>query len=185
MKIRSSTNIALISLLAAGGAGAQPIDGRKIVAPRDVIALEEGVWDAEISLPPRTPDGPPATARGVQINESRSGGLWMLNRMSVNGGAYEGTGIWGFDIKTGRYSGAWVDNGNARIRMDDGAWDPDSNTMTWTAEVDRPDGQKLRMRATSTFAGNRRTYRSFALTDAGEIPLSTVIFTRRTNAPVR
>lgn len=171
----------LISFLAASGARAQSTDGKRIVDPRDVIALEAGIWDAVITSMPRTSGSKPATATGVQVNELRSGGMWMLNRMSVNGGAYEGTGIWGFDPKTGRYSGAWVDNGNARIRMDDGSWDPDTNTMTWTAEVEQPAGQKLRMRATSAFAGNTRTYRSYALTDAGEVPLSTVTFTRRSN----
>jgi hypothetical protein len=171
--------IALISVLMASGAAAQSTDPRKVVDPRDVIALEEGTWDAVITSPPRSPDGKATTTTGVQINELRSGGMWMLNRMAVNGGSYEGTGIWGYDRKTGRYAGAWVDNGSRRMRMDDGIWDPDTNTMTWTAEVERSDGSKLRMRATSTFEGNIRTYRSFALTEAGEVPLSTVIFTRR------
>ena len=175
--------ILLIAFLAAGGAPAQSTDGKRIVDPRDVIALEAGVWDAAITSLPRTPGSKPTTAAGVQVNELRSGGMWMLNRLSVNGGAYEGTGIWGYDPKTGRYKGAWVDNGNALIRMDDGSWDPATNTMTWFAEVQRPDGPKLRMRATSTFVGDTRTYRSFAITDAGEVPLSTVVFTRRPNSP--
>ncbi len=157
----------------------QAWDARRIVEPRDVVALEAGTWDAVITISPRTPGGKPATAIGVQINEPRSGGRWMLNQMSVNGGAYEGTGIWGFDPKTGRYSGAWADNGNARIRMDDGVWEPETNTMTWTSAVEQPNGCLLRMRATSTFVANQRIYRSFAITEAGEVLLSTVVFTRR------
>lgn len=171
--------MAALAILTASASAARPPDGSKIVEPRDVIALEEGVWDAVITSMPRVPGGKPTTAIGIQVNELRSGGMWMLNRMSANGGAYEGTGIWGYDTKTGHYSGAWVDNANAHIRMDDGSWDPDTRTMTWTADVERRDGQKLRMRATSTFAGNTRTYRSFALTGAGEAPLSVVVFTRR------
>lgn len=177
--------IALISFLATTGAIAQPTDGKRVADPREVIALEAGVWDAVITSPSRTPGGKPTTIIGVQTNELRSGGMWMLNRMSVNGGAYEGTGIWGYDRRTGRYTGAWVDNGNARIRMDAGSWDPGTNTMTWTAEVERPDGRTLRTRATSTFVGGTRTYRSFAVTDAGEVPLSTVVFTRRPDSPAR
>lgn len=168
-------------LVAASGSPARSTNKGKIVDPREVIALEEGVWDAVITSPPRTAGAKPTVTTGVQVNELRSGGMWMLNRMTVGGGAYEGTGIWGYDRKTGRYSGAWVDDGNARIRMDDGSWDPDTNTMTWFAEVERPDGRKLRMRATSTFVGNTRTYRSYALTDAGELPLSTATFTLRSN----
>lgn len=185
MRVHSRATVALIAMLAAGVAAAQSSDGKRIVAPGDVIALEVGVWDAVVTSRPRTPGGKPTTAIGVQVNELRSGGMWMLNRMSVNGGGYEGTGIWGFDAKTGRYSGAWVDNGNAHIRMDDGIWDPDTNTMTWTAEVERPEGQKLRVRATSTFAGNTRTYRSYAIIDGGEVALSTVVFTRRPDSDDR
>lgn len=171
--------VAMLLMLAVG---AEQVDPPRIVEPRDVIALEAGTWDAIITIPPRTPDGMPATVRGVQVNEVRSGGLWMLNRMSVNGGAYEGTGIWGFDPKTGAYSGYWADNGSARIRKDSGRWDPVTSTMTWTSDVERPDGRKVTMRATSTFSGRTRTYRSFAVTDAGDVPLSTVVFTRRIEA---
>jgi uncharacterized protein DUF1579 len=168
-----------LSLLAVSASVAQSPEKRRVVDPRDVLALEAGTWDAVITSPAHKPGEKQFEAKGVQVNELRSGGKWMLNRMSVNGGAYEGTGIWGYDEKTGRYSGAWVDNGTAVIRMDSGSWDPDTNIMTWTAEIERPDGGKLRMRATSAFAGNVRTYRSFAVTDAGDIPLSTVVFTRR------
>lgn len=185
MMVRRGAALAALSLLAASGAAAQPVGKGKITDPRDVIALEAGVWDAVISSPAPSSGRTPATITGVQVNELRSGGLWMLNRMSVNGGAYEGTGIWGYEPKTGRYSGAWADNGNTRIRMDDGSWDPETNTMTWTARVELPDGRVRQMRATSTFVGNTRTYRAFAVTDAGEVPLSIIVFTRRPGPPDR
>jgi hypothetical protein len=171
--------LGFVPMLIGGIATASPSDSPWVIEPRDVIALEAGTWDAVITTPARTAAGTPSTATGVQVNELRSGGLWMLNRMSVNGGAYEGTGIWGFDSKTGRYSGSWVDKGTGRIRSDRGSWDPGSRTMTWTSEVERADGEKIQLRATSTFAGNTRTYRSYAATDTGEIPLSIVVFTRR------
>jgi hypothetical protein len=172
--------IVLLSL-ASFSPHAQRSAPNKVIDPRDVIALEAGIWDALILTPSRAAGGKPSTATGVQVNELRSGGLWMLNRMSVSGGAYEGTGIWGFDPKTGRYSGYWVDSGTARIRMDDGRWNPDTMTMTWTSLVQQADGKTRKLRATSTFSGNRRTYRSFAVTNSGEVPLNTVIFTRRSD----
>lgn len=168
-------NLIALMLLAASPPGA-PVQA---VDPRQVIALEAGIWDAKIITESPLPGGRPTMATGIQINELRSGGLWMLNRMSVNGGAYEGTGFWGYDAATGRYSGVWVDNGTRRIRADDGSWNAATNMMTWTSEVERSDGTKLRLKATSTFAGNIRTYRSFVVTESGERPLTTVIFTRR------
>lgn len=170
--------LSILPLLAIGNELAAS-DTALAIEPRDVIALEAGTWDAVITTPSRTPGGPSSTATGIQVNEARSGGLWMLNRMSVNGGAYEGTGIWGYDARSGRYSGAWVDNGTGRVRIDQGSWDAASQTMTWISKIERADGTTLQMRATSTFAGNRRTYRSYAVTAAGETPLATVVFTRR------
>ena len=181
IKLRTAGAMVTSLLVAASASPAHSTNKGNVIDPRDVIALEEGVWDAVIVSPPRKAGAKPTQTTGVQVNELRSGGMWMLNRMSVGGGAYEGTGIWGYDRKSGRYSGAWVDDSNGRIRMDDGSWDPNTSTMTWSAEVERPDGRKLRMRATSTFVGNTRTYRSYVLTEAGEVPLSTVIFTRRPN----
>ena len=166
-------------LVVANAPGMPSVTPKEIADPRQVIALEEGTWDAVVTVHPRTASGSPTVAAGVQINELRSGGLWMLNRMSVNGGAYEGTGIWGFDARTGRYCGVWVDNGAVRVRTDDGTWNPAARTMTWTSTVERADGGVFRMRATSTFAGDRRIYQSFAITDSGDVPLTTVIFTRR------
>jgi len=171
--------LTLAPILIGGNAMAAPTGDQLVIEPRDVIGLEAGTWDAVITTPSRTAGGAPSTATGVQVNELRSRGLWMLNRMSVNGGAYEGTGIWGFDAKTGHYTGCWVDSGTGRIRMDEGSWDPATRTMTWTSEFERLDGTKVHFRSTSTFAGNTRTYRSYAVTAGGEVPLSTVVFTRR------
>jgi hypothetical protein len=167
-------SLLVLPMMIASVAGVAVPGSPLIVKPSDVIALEAGIWDAEITTPAHKAGGAPTTTK-----ELRSGGLWMLNRMSVNGGAYEGTGVWGFDPKTGGYSGAWVDNGTGRIRMDRGSWNPQSRTMTWTSEIDRADGKKVQMRATSTFSGQTRTYRAYLITDAGEVPLSTVVFTRR------
>jgi hypothetical protein len=178
-----ATAVALV-LMAVSASPAQSNGEKRIVDPHEVIALEKGIWDAVITSLPPTPGATPTTSTGVQVNELRSGGMWMLNRMSVNGGAYEGTGIWGYDPKSGRYAGSWADNSYDRIRMDNGTWDPDSSTMTWTAEVERRDGSKVRIRATSAFAGETRTYRSFILTDRGEVPSSIVVFTRRTKSAI-
>lgn len=179
MHFRRNIVIASLSLLVTGASDAKSIGSKRMVDPSEVIALEKGVWDAEITSWPRKPGGAPTRVTGVQVNEPRSGGTWMLNRMSVNGGAYEGTGIWGYDRQTGHYSGTWADSNSPRIRRDDGSWNPETKTMTWSAEVEAADGRKVRMLATSTFLGNTRTYRSFAITEAGIIPLSTVVFTRR------
>jgi hypothetical protein len=148
-------------------------------AELEVVAREQGVWDAEITFPSQEPGKPDGHAKGVQENELRSGGMWMLNRFSVDGTPYQGTGVWGFDRVTGRYKGIWVDNNDQQIRFDDGRWDPETSTLTWTADVPQPDGRHLRMLTTEEFKGDKRVFRSVALTRKGEVPLVVIEFTRR------
>ena len=148
-------------------------------AELDIVAREQGVWDAAITFPSQVPGKPDQHAKGVQENELRSGGMWMLNRFAVEGTPYQGTGVWGFDRVTGRYKGIWVDNNDQQIRFDDGRWDPETNTLTWTADVAQADGRHMRMLTTEEFKGDKRVFRSVALTRKGEVPLVTIEFTRR------
>ena len=147
--------------------------------PRAILAMEAGTWDAAITFPSQQEGVAAQTARGVQVNELRSGGMWMLNRFSVEGTPYEGTGIWGADRTTGRFSGVWTDNNDAQIRADDGRWDAETRTMTWTADMAQPDGRHVRLLITETFNGETRTFRTVALTRRGEVPLVEILFTRR------
>ena len=144
-----------------------------------VMALEAGVWDADITFPSNDPQKPDARAKGVQVNTLRSGGMWMLNRFSVEGTPYEGTGLWGYDRTTGRYSGVWTDNNDHQIRMDHGRWDPAARTMTWTADMPQADGRHMRLLISEVFKGETRTFDIMALTRKGEVPLVKMLFTRR------
>ena len=73
--------LGLLPILTCELAMAAPLDGQHLIEPRDVIALEAGTWDAVIITTSQTPVTNPTMVTGVQINELRSGGLWMLNRM--------------------------------------------------------------------------------------------------------
>ena len=144
----------------------------------EVMAMEAGVWDADITFPSNDPAKPDQKAKGVQDNELRSEGRWMLNRFHVEGTPYQGTGVWGYDRVTGRYSGIWTDNNDQTIRSDDGYWNPTTKTLTWHADVNYPTG-KQRLLFTEEFKGDVRVFRMVALTRKGEVPLVTMVFTKR------
>jgi hypothetical protein len=146
------------------------------------MAMEAGVWDADLTFPSNDPAKPDSKAKGVQVNRLRSGGMWIINEFSVDGTPYEGTGVWGFDRSTGRYSGIWVDNNDQTIRFDDGRWDPATQTMTWTANSADPQGRYTRFLVTEKFQGNVRRFDSVALTRKGEVPLVRILFTKRAEA---
>ena len=184
LNIRSFPRIAAMAVaLSTSGALAQAGAAEPSAAATptgtDVLRLEAGTWDADITFPSQEAGKPDGKAKGVQVNRLRSGGQWIINEFSVDGTPYEGTGIWGYNRATDRYSGIWVDNNNQQIRFDDGRWDPKTQTMTWVADVLQSNGVHLRLLNTSEYRGNTRTFTSAALTRKGEIPLVRIVFTKR------
>nr|WP_295375202.1 hypothetical protein [uncultured Sphingosinicella sp.] len=87
--------VAVAAPLAAQQQAAAP--AAAVDAKLAVLAMEAGIWDADITFPSNEPGKPNRKARGVQENELRSGGMWMLNRFSVDGTPYQGTGVWGYE----------------------------------------------------------------------------------------
>lgn len=146
-----------------------------------VLALEEGVWDADITFPARKAGDPDGKAKGVQVNRLRSDGMWMLNEFSVDGTPYQGTGVWGFDPKTGEYIGVWTDNNEYRVRNDRGRWDEAASTMHWSAEMVQADGQVIPLQFTELFQGNVRVFHMDAIVPkTGKVvALVHIVFTKR------
>ena len=171
---------AMLASIWAAGAHQPAVAQQQAALPaegRAVLEAQAGTWDADITFPNEEPAK--RKAKGVQVNRLRSGGMWIVNEFSVDGTPYEGTGIWGFDRATGRYSGMWVDNNDQKMRLDDGRWDPAIRTMTWSADVAQPDGRHARYLFTEEFKADTRLFNMVALTRKGEVPLVSITFTRR------
>lgn len=154
-------------------------------APRDaayaVMKLEEGVWDAAIEFPPAKPGDAPTKAHGVQTNTFVTGERWIRNDFAVDA-KYGGHGTWGYDPKKGRYVGIWVDSNQDYIRLDEGTFDADTQTMTWTSELRQPDPYPpAKYRMIETFKGDTRVLTMTAIgpKSGKEVPLGTIVFTRR------
>jgi hypothetical protein len=146
---------------------------------KQILALEAGDWDADITFPSNDPAIPSRKAKGRQLNRLRSGGMWMINEFTVAGTSYEGTGVWGFDRAKNRFSGIWVDNDDQQIRSDDGRWDATNQTMIWSSNVSESDGSYSRLLFTEKFEGRQRKFEMVALTRKGEVPLVRMTFTKR------
>jgi hypothetical protein len=146
-----------------------------------VMKLEEGVWDAAIEFPPAKPGDAPTRASGVQTNTFVTGNGWIRNDFAVDA-KYGGHGTWGYDPKKGRYVGIWVDSNQDYIRLDEGTFDADTQTMTWTSELRQPNPYPpAKYRMTETFKGDTRVLRMTAIgpKSSKEFPLGTIVFTRR------
>jgi hypothetical protein len=146
-----------------------------------VMKLEEGVWDAAIEFPPAKPGDAPTRASGVQTNTFVTGNGWIRNDFAVDA-RYGGHGTWGYDPKKGRYVGIWVDSNQDYIRLDEGTFDADTQTMTWTSELRQPDPYPpAKYRMVEVFEGDTRVLTMTAIgpKSGKEVPLGTIVFTRR------
>jgi len=146
-----------------------------------VMKLEEGVWDAAIEFPPAKPGDAPTRASGVQTNTFVTGNGWIRNDFAVDA-KYGGHGTWGYDPKKGRYVGIWVDSNQDYIRLDEGTFDADTQTMTWTSELRQPDPYPpAKYRMIEVFKGDTRVLTMTAIgpKSGKEVPLGTIVFTRR------
>ena len=154
-------------------------------SPRDaahaVLKLEEGVWDAAIEFPPAKPGDAPTRATGVQTNTFVTGNGWIRNDFAVDA-KNGGHGTWGYDPKKGKYVGVWVDSNQDYIRLDEGVFDADTQTMTWTSELRQPDPYPpAKYRMVETFDGDTRVLTMTAIgpKSGKEVPLGKIVFTRR------
>ena len=174
--ILATALLAAVPALAQSQSGVTPLNAE---TAKEILAMEAGTWDADITFPSNEAGKADQKAKGVQVNRLRSAGMWIINEFAVDGTPYEGTGVWGFDRTKNRFSGIWVDNNDQQIRMDDGRWDAVSKTMTWSANMPQPDGAWMRLLFTEKFEGKVRRFDMVALTRKGELPLVRMIFTRR------
>lgn len=150
-------------------------------AAYSVLKLEEGVWDAAIEFPPAKPGDAPTHAKGVQTNTFVTGNGWIKNDFAVDA-KYGGHGTWGYDPKKGKYVGIWVDSNQDYIRLDEGTFDADTQTMTWQSELRQPDPYPpAKYRMVETFDGDTRVLTMTAIgpKTGKEVPLGKIVFTRR------
>ncbi len=151
------------------------------VSEHDVLAMEEGVWDAAIEFPPSAPGAATTHATGVQTNTFVTGKRWIKNDFAVDA-KYGGHGTWGYDPVKRKYVGIWVDSNQDYIRFDEGSYDATTRTMTWSSELRQPAPHPpAKYRMTEEFRGDTRVLTMTAIgpKTGKEIPLGTITFRRR------
>ncbi len=98
-----------------------PVNTPKAVL--DPLKAEEGVWTADVELYVGDPAKQPIRKTGVQTNRLVSKGNAIINEFAYDDGSYAGTGMWGWDAYTNRYTGTWIDSDTHLVRHDIGYYD--------------------------------------------------------------
>jgi hypothetical protein len=119
-------------------------------APLKVLAVQEGTWDAEITMTIPGPDGKveSQTSKGVETNRLL-GGKWLISDFKGEffGMAFEGHGQNGYDAKKGKFVGTWVDTMSKHIDTLEGTYDEKTKTLTLSADSENPaDDKPMKMR---------------------------------------
>lgn len=133
-----------------------PVNTPKAVL--DPLKAEEGVWTADVELYVGDPAKQPIRKTGVQTNRLVSKGNAIINEFAYDDGSYAGTGMWGWDAYTNRYTGTWIDSDTHLVRHDIGYYDPDARVVRWEADTMQPDGVTTRMRIRQEFQGDVRLF---------------------------
>ncbi len=115
-------------------------------SPIKVLAMEDGVWDADVTTTMPGPDGKvtPSTSKAVETNRMLAG-KWLISDIKGEffGAPFEGHGLYGYDAKKGKYVATWIDSMSTHIDTMMGSYDEKTKTLTYHAEIENPDDGKL------------------------------------------
>ena len=145
-----------------------------------VFAKDVGTWDVEVEIRPG-PGAAPIASTGVTTSRLACGGMWLLSDFVNETTGFEGHGVFGYDPAKKHYVGTWVDPMRTFLSVGEGSWDEATETMTFTNESRRPDGQVLRWRETTTTRdADTLVWRQyFPLPGGGEFEMMTATYRRR------
>jgi hypothetical protein len=181
--MRIIDTLVLATLVAvATGVGAEPgaVPAADVYAP---IAMEEGIWDADVTF--YEADKPTSHATGVQVNTPLANRHWIVNEFRIPATdktpAYEGHGVWGYDPVARTYVNTWVDTNDLAVRTDYGFWYELESTMVWSSKQNDGNGHFVDYRITEEFKGNTRvlTFYQLGLAKPNPHPLVKIVFTKR------
>jgi hypothetical protein len=156
--------------------------GMTTPAPRapelEILAMDAGVWDADIEVTP-APGAPPVASKGTTTNRMGCGGTWLITDYEADSG-FAGHGVYGWDPARGKYVGTWVDTMRTFLVIGEGTWDAAARAMTFRWEA-RVGGRDLKWReVTEKPDDTTRIFRSIMPSgDGGEFEMLKVTYRRK------
>ena len=139
-------------------------------SPHKVMAMQDGVWDADVTLTAPGQDGKVETSTSKAVETNRLvAGKWLISEFKgeMFGTPFEGHGQAGYDAKKGKYVSTWVDSMSVRIDMLEGTFDAKAKTLTLNGETENPaDGKPMKLRLETKFNDDdTRTFMYYAQMD--------------------
>ncbi|QDU36854.1 hypothetical protein Mal4_11540 [Maioricimonas rarisocia] len=126
-----SMSVALVMLLVTP-AFAQDFPNPQPGDAHEILARDAGTWDCTLRMYLQGPDGEPTEYKGTEVNRLVSGDLYLRTRFTAKMGdrKFEGHGLMGYDPRSEKYTGTWVDNFSVIPSRFSGTYDAESKTLT-------------------------------------------------------
>lgn len=142
-----------------------------------LLRKDVGEWDATITITPQ-PGAAPQASTGRLVGRLIAGGRWLITDFKNHTTGFEGHGIYGFNVASGRYVGTWVDDMRTNLYVGEGEWDAASRTMTYVWKATMPNGQPMSWKETSHLVSDHEhLFRVlFPLSDSGEFEMMRAIY---------
>jgi len=145
--------------------------------PEKVFEKDVGTWDAEVIVRPG-PGAPEQRSKGVAVSRL-IGDRWLVTDFKNETG-FEGHGVFGWDASRKAYVGTWIDPMRTFLTVMEGAWDPETKTMTFHAEARLPDGRTLTWREQTEHIDEKtHVFKQFWAMPGGEHEMMHVTYRRR------
>jgi hypothetical protein len=103
-----------------------------------ILAKLAGKWNAKVKS--WFGPGEPKESEGVLTRRMIMKGLYVQENFTGDflGMKFQGQGILGYDVNKKKYLMAWIDNFGTGISLNQGSYDADAKTLTFTGEEDNP-----------------------------------------------
>ena len=99
-----------------------------------ILKMEEGKWDAEVTMfmGPAGPYEPPQKSKGMEVNRM-IGEFWLVSDFtgSFEGLKFVGQGQFGYDAKTKKFVGTWIDSFSPNPTKMVGTYDAEKKTLAY------------------------------------------------------
>ncbi len=163
------TLLCMLAVCISTSAGAQDLP--KPGKAHALFARDAGTWDCDLKMFFQGPQAPPTEFKGVEVNKLVSGDLYLQTSFKCQMGdrSFEGHSLMGYDPRSKKYVGTWVDNFTSIPSRIKGEYDQDARTFTVHKAVVDASGKELKSKQITTWLDeSRKKTEIFLVVQAGE-----------------
>ena len=134
-------------------------DQEKPLKPQQLLARNAGTWDCDIKLFLKGPEAPPKNYKGIEDNKLVSGGKFLQTSFKYPMGPrrdFEGHSLIGYDPRSKRYVGTWVDTMTSAPSQVSEEYDEASTTLTDHRTVVDGNGNEIKTKHITTWQDDSR-----------------------------